>query len=166
MLTGTSELAIKALIWLALAGGEHPVSPRAIAQRLRCSPSSLAKVMGRLVRHGLLRSHPGPGGGMALALPPEEISLRAIVEATEGSLVGNYCRILDDTSGTACAFHQAMSEVREATVQALAAWTLADLAAPQRRAGREPRMSDECVPPRTRDGRGWLGWAGAAEFAL
>jgi Rrf2 family protein len=129
MITQTSELALRALLLLALEAGDEPSSPRQLAERLDCSQSYLAKVMGMLVKARLLRSFRGAKGGVLLALPPEEISLKDVVEACEGVLVGNYCRSLDVPGVAVCAFHQAMSEVHRATVSTLARWTLADLVA-------------------------------------
>ena len=66
MLTQTSELAIKSILFLSLEEGEHPISPRQIAESLQCSPSYLAKTMGKLVRAGILRSTKGSHGGVVL----------------------------------------------------------------------------------------------------
>ena len=80
MLTKTTELAIRALTWLAMQERTEYHPPREIAMRMGCSPSYLAKVMGGLVKAGILRSHRGPSGGTALALAPEEIDLLRVVE--------------------------------------------------------------------------------------
>jgi len=129
MITQTSELAIRAMLLLGLEGGNEPLSPRQLGERLDCSRSYLAKVLGLLVKARLLRSFRGAKGGVLLARPPEEISLQDVVEACEGVLVGNYCRSLEVPGVAVCAFHQAMSEVHRATVSALARWSLADLLA-------------------------------------
>lgn len=129
MITQTSELALRALLLLALEAGDEPLSPRQLAERLDCSQSYLAKVLGMLVKARLLRSFRGAKGGVLLARAPEAISLKDVVEACEGVLVGNYCRSLAVPGVAVCAFHQAMSEVHEATVSTLARWTLADLVA-------------------------------------
>ena len=55
---------------------------------------------------------------------------RVIVEACQGLVIGNYCQDLGPgDSDDVCAFHRAMMEVHQATVGALARWTLADLLA-------------------------------------
>lgn len=127
MITRTSELALRALVVLALEGGDEPVSPRRLAERLDCSPSYLAKVLGMLVKAGLLRSFRGAKGGVLPARPAESVTLRDVVEACQGLLVANYCREIDLSDVPVCAFHRAMDDVHRATVEALARWTLADL---------------------------------------
>jgi len=127
MLTGTSELAIRALIVIGLDDGGEPLSPNQLAERLACSPSYLAKVLRGLVRAGILESFRGARGGVLLAREPEEVTLLDITEASQGVLVRNYCREIDVGAVPVCAFHQAMVEIREATTNILSRWTLADL---------------------------------------
>lgn len=128
MLTQTTEIAIKSLIYLTLRGGDRLIPPYEIAEKMGCSPSYLAKIMAQLVKAGILRSHRGPQGGMALARDAREIDLMAVVEATQGLLIGNYCRSIGDEIGPVCGFHRAMWDVRSSMAQALKRWTLADLA--------------------------------------
>jgi Rrf2 family protein len=129
MLTQTSELAVKALMLMALSPGEGPFTPQAIAGRVGCSPAYLAKTLGQLARQGILRSRRGAQGGVELSRPAHEITLLDIVETCQGLMVTNYCDAIGDATGPVCAFHRAMWEVREATRETLARWTLADLVA-------------------------------------
>lgn len=127
MVTQTSEIAIKALIYLALHHSDEPVPPHAIAARMGCSPTYLGKTMGQLVKAGILRSQRGPQGGMSLAHEPGKITVLMIVEACQGLLIGGYCRAIGDNIGPVCAYHQAMWDVRHSMVEALERWSLADL---------------------------------------
>ncbi len=127
MLTGTSELAIRALLVIGLDRSGEPLSPNQLSERLDCSPSYLAKVLRSLVRAGILDSYRGARGGVRLAHPPEEVTLLDVTEASQGVLVRNYCREIDVESVPVCAFHQAMVEIRESTTKILSRWTLADL---------------------------------------
>ncbi|HOE96886.1 MAG TPA: Rrf2 family transcriptional regulator [Candidatus Sumerlaeota bacterium] len=129
MLTQTSEIAIKALIFLECRGEGKPVAPREIARQMGASPTYLAKVMGQLVKAGILRSQRGPQGGMMLARPPGEITLRQIVEATQGLIVPDYCQAIGDALGPVCGFHRAMWEVRRNMLETMERWTLAELTA-------------------------------------
>jgi Rrf2 family protein len=129
MLTRTSEIAVQALLVLGLESAGEPASPRQLAERLDCSPSYLAKVLGMLVKARLLRSFRGARGGVRLARPADEITLLAVVEACQGLMAANYCRSIDVPGYPVCAFHQAMADVHRATVGALSRWTLADLLA-------------------------------------
>jgi Rrf2 family protein len=67
MLTQTSEMAIKALIYVGLAAGNQPISPRTIAAAIGSSPTYLVKILRLLVRSGILRSQRGAHGGVWLA---------------------------------------------------------------------------------------------------
>lgn len=51
----------------------------------------LAKIFQDLVRHGLLTSAKGRGGGFALARPPEEITLMQIVQLVDGDKNFDQC---------------------------------------------------------------------------
>jgi len=126
MLTKTSVSAIRALLHLGLNATGGPISPRLIAKQLGESPSYLAKVARQLAKAGILRAHRGVSGGVTLNLPPEEITLLAIVEACQGAILADFCEEGADLAKT-CAFHQAAAELHDATVRVLSRWTLAEL---------------------------------------
>ncbi len=141
MLTATSELAARALLFVALNGEEKPLSPRHISGRLDCSPTYLAKVCGLLSRAGILRSIRGVNGGVVLARPPEQINLLQICEACQGILIANYCETIQDHGSSVCSYHQAMLELHEVTVQTLSKWTLRDLmTCPMKSPGGEQKL--------------------------
>jgi Rrf2 family protein len=125
MLTNTTISAIRALVHLGLHGGGNPISPRRMAEQLGESPTYLAKVMRLLVRTGILRAHYGAAGGVVLNHVPESITLLAITEACQGTLLANLCREADDLAST-CAFHQAGAELHQAILGVMSHWTLAD----------------------------------------
>jgi Rrf2 family protein len=127
MLTQTSEIAIRVLIYLKLKGGDDPVSPRQIAQELDASPSYLAKITRDLVKAGLLRSHRGSMGGVTLDQDPDHITLLDIVQACQGLIVGSYCQGISDHPEPVCAFHEAMREVHDKTIELFSRWTLTAL---------------------------------------
>jgi Rrf2 family protein len=128
MLTRTTELAIKTVIYVGLEGRGRPLSPKQIAESLDCSPSYLAKTTNLLVKAGVLRSLRGIKGGVVLAKDPEQINLLEIVEACQGLLIGNYCQELA-RPGEVCAFHQAMKDLHQATLRILSGCTLKELLA-------------------------------------
>jgi Rrf2 family protein len=139
MLTQTSELAIRSLLFIVRQGGKTPVAPRQISGAITCSPTYLAKTLGMLVRAGILRSMRGSSGGVLLAREPERISLLDIVEACQGLVTGDYCQETDE-SVEVCGFHKAMRELHQVTVEALDRWTLAALLkeTPEDRQGKKP----------------------------
>ena len=75
MLSATSELAIRTLVFLAMSGKEVPIPAPRIARALNCSPSYLAKTTATLSRAGILRSVRGTRGGVVLSQRPDEITL-------------------------------------------------------------------------------------------
>lgn len=127
MLSQTSELAIRTLLFLALQGNHTPLSPPQISRCLECSTSYLAKTLRLLVRAGILRSVRGAHGGVLLAREPAEITLLDIVQACQGLLIANYCSEIENKREPVCSFHRAMRELYSANVDVLSRWTLADL---------------------------------------
>jgi Rrf2 family protein len=134
MITKTSLLATRALLCLAQDQKGVATSPRSIALQLGESQTYMAKVLRSLVKAGILRAEHGSRGGVLLNRRPGEITLLAIVEACQGTIVGSYWEDIRDL-GTACAFHHAAVELREATIAILTRWNLEQLArSPQRTA--------------------------------
>lgn len=126
MLTRTSEMAIQVLVALALGEGDGPVSPKSLAAPLDASPTYLAKVTGALGKAGILRAIRGAQGGVQLARRPEDVTVLEIVEACQGRVLADYCDG-EAEAHQVCAFHRAMSELHDAIVSTLEAWSLADL---------------------------------------
>src|SRR5215475_3093501 len=81
-----AQYAICGVFDLAYNGQGEAVQIRAISARQAIPPRYLEQIFQRLRRAGLVRSKSGPGGGYRLARPPEEITLREVVEAVEGPL--------------------------------------------------------------------------------
>ncbi len=126
MLTKTSELAVQAILFLALRDNGSPYSPRQLSELLHCSPSYLAKTLNMLVRAGILRSVKGVNGGVLLARSPGEITLLEVVEASQGLVTANYCQE-KDFPGDICSFHAAMKELHESVLSVLSKWRILDL---------------------------------------
>jgi len=126
MLGKTSQSAIRALLLLAQQEPGACWSPRKLAASLGESPTYLAKVTRHMVKQGLLEAEKGVKGGVRLALPPDEITLLAIIEACQGTIVGDFCKGERPSSGQ-CSFHHAATELHDAITGVLVRWTLADL---------------------------------------
>ncbi|MBK7601462.1 MAG: Rrf2 family transcriptional regulator [Acidobacteria bacterium] len=126
MLTKTTISAMRVLIYLGQNGEGGSQSPVKIANDLGESPTYLAKVTGLLVKAGILRSERGAKGGVRLNRQPEEITFQAIMEACQGTIVGNFCLSTEDVD-TVCAFHLAGLELHQAIVQTLSKWNLGHL---------------------------------------
>ena len=80
------DYASRALLSLALHGGDTPVSVRDIAARTGLPQPYLEQILLALKGAGLVRSKRGVGGGYVLARSPEAITLGAIVSAVDGPI--------------------------------------------------------------------------------
>ncbi|MBK9171328.1 MAG: Rrf2 family transcriptional regulator [Bryobacterales bacterium] len=128
MLGKTSLSATRALMLLAQQDPGACWSPRRIAEALGESPTYMAKVTRHLVRSGILEAEKGVKGGVRFLLQPEQITLLAVVEACQGTIVGDYCKSSVPRSAV-CSFHRAAQELHDSITSVLARWTLADLLA-------------------------------------
>lgn len=129
-LTKASEYGILTMVHLAKQPAGQLVDIAHIAEIERIPSSFLGKLVTTLVKAGLIRSQRGSQGGLALARPAEAITLRHIIEATEGEIALNDC-----TSTTAyacfrsgCAVQNALRVAQSRFLEALDGFTLANLA--------------------------------------
>ncbi len=129
-------------MFVAQNGGDGVLSPRRIAEELGESPTYLAKVTRALVKAGILRAEKGVKGGVWLGRAPRQITLLAVVEACQGTILGNYCQEGCSPKLT-CAYHQAAEELRDAIVGTLGHWTLDQLQ--QKPRGTGGKCSEHCL---------------------
>ncbi|MCC6391989.1 MAG: Rrf2 family transcriptional regulator [Bryobacterales bacterium] len=143
MLNKTTLSAIRTLVHIAARESNTVFSPRILAGHLHESPTYLAKITRLLVKAGLLRAEKGAKGGVRLALPPSQITLLSVVEACQGTIVGDYCQGGYPAVST-CSFHEAALQLQESMVRVLSRWSIAQLAEkPFRSSGR--RSGEACV---------------------
>lgn len=116
---------------MARKGSDDYVMLKEIGAATRTSHVFLAKIFQVLSDAGLVQSSRGAVGGFKLSRGPEEITLKSIVEATEGPVQVNVC-VVDseacDFSKT-CSAHLAWVRVRNMMDTALAGITLKEIAA-------------------------------------
>ena len=80
--------ALRALMYLAANSGKKGlVTMQDISEDQDISIKYLESIMRMLVSFGLVTSHKGKGGGLALAKDPADIRFSEILEAAEGPLV-------------------------------------------------------------------------------
>ena len=85
------DYALRALSYLAAQPAGHTVSLRKIQAQQDVPGHFLSKIMRRLVRAGLVCSHPGARGGFTLARPATEVSVKEVYECLEGPLLLMEC---------------------------------------------------------------------------
>lgn len=90
-LTKKADYGLMALKYLA----EHPETPafsaKDLADAYGIPPQLLAKILQRLTKTGLLRSHAGMNGGYALARDARLISAFEVIRAIDGPLFITSC---------------------------------------------------------------------------
>lgn len=122
---------LRALVTLANARSDDPMSIQAIADEEGLPAKFLEGIMADLKRGGFVRSKRGANGGYLLARPASEITLLDIIRHLDGPVapVG----LTDKTAGDALtdrqkAFHPVWKEVREATIRVLQTYSIQSIA--------------------------------------
>jgi len=120
------EYAIRAATHLALRPREGLVKGRDISEAEGIPAPFLSAVLQQLVNADLLRSARGPGGGYALALPPEEITLYDIKVAVDGVSELEACAVglAACSDEMPCPLHDTWKPIRERIKQYLNETTL------------------------------------------
>ena len=135
-MSGGVEWALHCTVVLTAA--DRPVPAARLAELHDVSGSYLAKQLQALSRAGLVRSVQGHAGGYTLTRPPGEITVLDVVEAVDGAGPAFVCTEIRQRGPMAtpapaclapCAISRAMTAADAAWRAALAAVTIADLAA-------------------------------------
>lgn len=140
-LTRRGDYAVRAMLALATTAQREPTSVPEIAKAMGIPVGFLPRIMGQLVRAGLVTSTAGRRGGYSLVRRAMRISLLEVIEAVEGDsrhqtcvLRGGPCR-----PDGRCQVHDALFGAQAAMLDRLRAVTLADLV--EGCSGSRPRAS-------------------------
>jgi Rrf2 family protein len=127
-ISGTTQYALRAVLFVAEHGTDEPVRVDAIAAALNVPRNYLSKTLHSLARAGVLRSGRGPRGGFQLAAPAAEISL-ARVAAQFDDLGARNCLLGRTTCGwkNPCSVHPRWEAVSNALQAFFRETTIADL---------------------------------------
>jgi Rrf2 family protein len=90
-ITTWAEYGLISALHLAQRKDEGPVTGRDLAARERLPADYVEQIMLRLRRAEIVRSTRGAHGGYVLARPPEQISVREIIQASELSTFDLHC---------------------------------------------------------------------------
>ena len=126
MIPKTAEYALRAAVVLA-RHFKDACSAAEIAKSTLVPRRYLHRVLQALVRAGLIRSQPGPGGGYALVRPPHEITILAVVSAVEAIPRIQHCPLGLKSHTNLCPLHRELDEACAATERAFRRVTLAGL---------------------------------------
>ena len=136
-LTTHTDYALRLLMYLAMHDTKEAATVQDAARRYGISNNHLAKVAQNLVQHGYISGQRGRGGGLKLVHTPEETNIGELVRNIESfNLVecfgeGSMCKIQQ-----ACRLSEAINEAREAFIETLEKYSLADLIQPKVRLNR------------------------------
>ena len=90
-LTRQGDYAVRVMVDLAVHEDDAPVPRARIQERQDVPPAYLAKIVQMLARAGLVRTQVGVRGGVSLAVPADQVTLRQVIEAAEGPIHLNRC---------------------------------------------------------------------------
>jgi Rrf2 family transcriptional regulator, iron-sulfur cluster assembly transcription factor len=103
-LSTKSRYGLRALFDIAYNSGNMPAQIQDISRRQQISPRYLEQIFQSLKKGGILTSKRGPQGGYMLAKNPEDITISAILQATEGDLMLVECKGSKRKPKDACEF--------------------------------------------------------------
>lgn len=130
MLSPSTGYAATALAFVAAAGG-RPVLVREVAEAADIPAPYLSKIIHTLSKRGLVNTQRGIGGGVCLARPADQITLRDLCEALADPVLQARCLL-----GTAecsdernCPAHKFWKGQRTRILEYIDTMTIADVAA-------------------------------------
>jgi Rrf2 family protein len=128
-ITRAGEYGVMGLMHLARRRPGQRTMIDEVSRQQRISKSFLAKIFQSLVKAGLVRSIRGAGGGFALAKNPAQIPVLEIIEAVEGRIVFQRCKMArpDCEHVGGCALCGLFERAQDGLKDALTRTTLADL---------------------------------------
>ncbi len=130
MFSRACEYAFQAVLYIALHNkNNNLVGVKEIGSAQGIPLPFLSKILQKLVKGGILFSSKGPTGGFGLNVPPDELTLLAIVHVIDGLKLFDRCGIgLELCSDAApCPIHQDFKIVKANIRNLLSNKTLSDL---------------------------------------
>ena len=129
-LTVYTDYSLRVLMYLGVRGPNHLAKIQEIADTYQISKNHLMKVTYDLGKHGYIETIRGRGGGIRLAMEPEDIVIGQVVRKTEEDFhlvecfnpENNLCRISPE-----CRLKHALHEALQAYLKVLDSYTLADV---------------------------------------
>ena len=134
--TARTEYAMRAMVDLASGDGER-TTVEAIAARQCIPPKILPAIVHALARAGLVETTRGYRGGVRLARPAGQISVKTVWEAVEGPLEFYRCKSAGAACpiglGRGCLLRKLWERTRSEVLRQWQETSLADLARPRGR---------------------------------
>jgi Rrf2 family protein len=131
MFNKETEYAMRGLVYIQLqnTNGRRPGIAE-IAKEIEAPPFYTAKILQRLVRQGFVSSAKGKGGGFYFEKDNQELTIRELIETTEGNktLLGCGFGLKHCDAAKPCPLHELYAPIREAMNHLLMTETIQSLA--------------------------------------
>ncbi len=115
LLSREAEYAIQALLKLATYPKDDYVSILTLSKELSIPFFYLSKILQKLVKQRILRSHKGPKGGVSFAVNPGKTSVFDIIKTIDGDRLSDRCvlglHVCDSINP--CPLHEQWSLLRD-----------------------------------------------------
>ena len=126
-LTSHTDYALRVLLYVGAAGRSVTISQ--ISDAFAISKEHLRKVVHTLSQLGYLSTTQGRYGGITLAMPPDLINIRKVVDQLENT---NIVECFDKETSTCaidgmCLLKKALMDARESFMSVLAEYHLSDM---------------------------------------
>lgn len=130
-LSREGDYGVRAILYLSMQPQEKITPLKEISKAQEVPEVFLAKILQKLKRHGLVRSHRGIKGGFTLAKDPEKITLKDVVELIDGPIALNKCLIRPGECNRylSCPVHPIWKKAQEKMLEVLEGVSMADLVA-------------------------------------
>src|SRR5271156_3464678 len=129
-LTKKADYGLMALKYLAERPDSPSLSAKDIAEAYHIPQQLLAKILQRLAKEGLLRSHAGMNGGYTLSRKASEISAFEVIRAIDGPLFITSCVTVSGLCDltNSCTIKEPLAQVNESISDVLKKIRISDLA--------------------------------------
>jgi Rrf2 family protein len=128
-LSKKADYALMAMKHLAMRPDAASASAREIAEQYDIPIELMAKVLQRLARRGLLRSHQGTRGGYRLSRASSAISIADIIQAIDGPFTVTACSDQDENCDqyAKCSVRDPLWRIKDRILSALATCSLQEV---------------------------------------
>lgn len=127
MISQTAEYALRAITHLAFTP-DMPQTAQQIATATLVPTPYLSKVLQLLARADLVQAQRGLHGGFTLCLPPEELTVYAVIQAVDPIKRLKTCPLgLAAHGANLCPLHRRLDEAMAATEKAFRETTIAEV---------------------------------------
>ena len=116
----------------ALAVHEGRVDAKTLSDEISVTQRFTLKILHKLVSTGYVKSYKGVRGGYQLNIPPEEITLKSVIELIDGPIAISRCLESSEACSlnpdkTACIYHHIFDTISLDVARKLAGITIADV---------------------------------------